>query len=551
MSDFDRRQRQGDVGPDPRRAVQGSEGKLSRVQARYGEVQPAAETAVTGGETASDAVQQTAQQGVAGSGSPLPHLDRIQRSFGSHELSGVRAHVGGEAAVAAESMGAAGYATGNDVALRDAGNLHTVAHEAAHVVQQRGGVHLKGGVGQAGDEYERNADAVADRVVRGESAEDLLAPYAGGGGGGSGSGGATQRKPVQLYQQHSDDDSPWDKMSDDGRMAVVDHESEAWAEPDMIARSNAVLEQNKSKAKIQQLGSPLKIKAAGRTHYLLKFRMDDRDASWSRRHFGNPETDLIDDCGSANQQMQGSESVNGRSFLAATSNDGGKTQEFTHSPSTYQGDDNKRGGLVSTTEKMSGEIYQRIMLRELGKTLTREEALAEWAALSDAQRDALSRKYGINKYAAPKVGQGITIGSERDMPGASMGGFNFHFALNLMQAGEDYMTVEDFRDSGTNYYFKMYGPVSKQQSFAEDPGNQVTDDKSTAMVVVHPHVLDGKTNSAVRLLHSKTRAPGVTLEKGTEINILQRGDGEHEIEVLSGKHTGARGWIPATAFTDA
>jgi hypothetical protein len=40
------------------------------------------------------------------------------------------------------------YATGNHVAFKGAPNLHTAAHEAAHVVQQRGGVQLKGGVGQ-------------------------------------------------------------------------------------------------------------------------------------------------------------------------------------------------------------------------------------------------------------------------------------------------------------------------------------------------------------------------------------------------------------------
>jgi len=51
-----------------------------------------------------------------------------------------------------------------------------VAHEAAHVIQQRGGVQLKGGVGEAGDAYERQADEVADRVVQGESAEELLGP---------------------------------------------------------------------------------------------------------------------------------------------------------------------------------------------------------------------------------------------------------------------------------------------------------------------------------------------------------------------------------------
>ncbi len=48
------------------------------------------------------------------------------------------------------------------------------AHEAAHVVQQRRGVQLRDGVGQASDAYEQQADAVADAVVAGESAEALL-----------------------------------------------------------------------------------------------------------------------------------------------------------------------------------------------------------------------------------------------------------------------------------------------------------------------------------------------------------------------------------------
>jgi hypothetical protein len=52
-------------------------------------------------------------------------------------------------------------------------------------------VSLKGGVGQAGDGYERNADGVAERVVRGESAEALLAPFAG-------SGGHAVQRAVQL-----------------------------------------------------------------------------------------------------------------------------------------------------------------------------------------------------------------------------------------------------------------------------------------------------------------------------------------------------------------
>src|SRR5262249_52196257 len=106
--------------------------------------------------------------------SPLPHAERIQRLFGRHDISGIRAHIGSDAAASAQAMGAEAYATGNHVVLGGRTDLHTAAHEAAHVVQQRTSVQLKGGVGEVGDAYERQADAVADRVVRGESAEALL-----------------------------------------------------------------------------------------------------------------------------------------------------------------------------------------------------------------------------------------------------------------------------------------------------------------------------------------------------------------------------------------
>jgi hypothetical protein len=114
----------------------------------------------------------------------MPFAAQIQRSFGRHDLSGLRAHTGSAAQEAAGEIGAEAYATGSDVAFAGTPDLHTAAHEAAHVVQQRSGVSLSGGVGAEGDVYERHADAVADRVVRGESAESLLDAHAPGGGGG-------------------------------------------------------------------------------------------------------------------------------------------------------------------------------------------------------------------------------------------------------------------------------------------------------------------------------------------------------------------------------
>lgn len=135
-------------------------------------------------------VRQQAARGVKGAGGELPHRERIEASFG-RDLSHMRAHVGGSAAEASQAIGAEAYAVGNDVAFRGAPSLHTAAHEAAHVEQQAAGVSLLGGVGRAGDEYERNADEVADRVVAGKSAADLLPGTASGFGK---AGGATQRQ---------------------------------------------------------------------------------------------------------------------------------------------------------------------------------------------------------------------------------------------------------------------------------------------------------------------------------------------------------------------
>jgi hypothetical protein len=119
-------------------------------------------------------VHAAASRGVATPASPLPYSDTLQRAFGRHNVSSIQAHTGGGAAASAQAMGADAYAAGDHVVLGRGADLHTVAHEAAHVVQQRGGVQLKGGVGSIGDSYERHADAVADRVVAGQSAEDIL-----------------------------------------------------------------------------------------------------------------------------------------------------------------------------------------------------------------------------------------------------------------------------------------------------------------------------------------------------------------------------------------
>jgi len=80
-------------------------------------------------------VHEAASRGIEGPGTRIPHLDKIQDSFGSHDVSGAKAHVGGDATKATQRMGASAYTSGNDVAFGQPPDLHTAAHEATHVVQ--------------------------------------------------------------------------------------------------------------------------------------------------------------------------------------------------------------------------------------------------------------------------------------------------------------------------------------------------------------------------------------------------------------------------------
>jgi hypothetical protein len=338
---------------------------------------------------------------------------------------------------------------------------------------------------------------------------------------------------------------PYDRLADDGKMAVMGHGKEAWAEPANIAKSNAVLATLKSKAKIEELAAGgVKVSPPGKvTKFdLKKFRMVER--------VGGGELDLTDDCGGANQQVLGAGAAGYESFVGVSKR--GTTEEYT-GPSAYRADDNAKGGLVSTTEQMSGEIYVRIFDREFKKTLTRENALKEWDKLSAAEKDRLSQKYGINKYAVPKVGQGVTMGSERDMPGASGSGYNFHFGFNLMASGSDYITLEDYASSGVKYYFDMYGPASKSQSWADNPGNTgAMDDKTTTMVVQHPESLKGIVNAEGAHLEADPAAPtgAKKLAKGTQVTILRKGNNWMKVEVKSGPSIGQSGWILNQFYSD-
>ncbi|HEX4964907.1 MAG TPA: DUF4157 domain-containing protein [Thermoanaerobaculia bacterium] len=124
--------------------------------------------------TSGDRTHQAAAEGARTPATGLPFADRVQQAFGRHDVSSIQAHVGAGASASAQAMGAAAYATGEHVVFGQSPSLRAAAHEAAHVVQQRSGIQPPSGVGQVGDAWERHAEAVANRVVAGRPAEDLL-----------------------------------------------------------------------------------------------------------------------------------------------------------------------------------------------------------------------------------------------------------------------------------------------------------------------------------------------------------------------------------------
>lgn len=138
------------------------------------------------------ALMRAANDGISDVGSTLPHLEEVQRAFGAeHDLSSIAAHTGASAVRAADQLGANAFATGDHVAFGSATDRWTVAHEATHVVQQRNGVAPRG-LGEVGGHSEREADAVADAVVRGESVAPLLASMSGNSNSANPSGGSLQ-----------------------------------------------------------------------------------------------------------------------------------------------------------------------------------------------------------------------------------------------------------------------------------------------------------------------------------------------------------------------
>jgi hypothetical protein len=111
--------------------------------------------------------------GAATAGTPLPAevAEPIATSLGV-DLSSVRVHSDGSAAQAARAFGARAFAIGSNVFLGQgerATDLRLMAHEVAHVVQQRAARTVQTWTNKMTDRSEREADRASAAVARRES----------------------------------------------------------------------------------------------------------------------------------------------------------------------------------------------------------------------------------------------------------------------------------------------------------------------------------------------------------------------------------------------
>lgn len=134
------------------------------------QAKPASPSAAPQGTAATGQVFDALQGGAA-----LEHDARSgMEQFFTQDLSGVSIHTDSRAQRLADSLGAQAFTVGHKIAFapgkyqpQTAEGRKLLAHELTHVIQQRRGISgeiLQSGMGRVGDQYEVEADHVAERI---------------------------------------------------------------------------------------------------------------------------------------------------------------------------------------------------------------------------------------------------------------------------------------------------------------------------------------------------------------------------------------------------
>ncbi|HEU0016096.1 MAG TPA: hypothetical protein VFQ45_20630 [Longimicrobium sp.] len=357
---------------------------------------------------------------------PFPHADAIQSATG--------VAVPGSAVYDPEACRRRGVPAFTDGTVTHFGTpapvLPVAAHEAAHQLQHAGATR------DAGMGPEAHAQSVAHLVAAGASPRGLL--------------GARGRAVAPALRHYTDfpaaaaaGTGQWSigsdaRVADNGQMVTsVTDRHKAFADPALIEAADLVL-------RAKQSGVRLRAGAAGPSG-------PAPDGS------GNKSTvevvpqvrtmtaggEVWTDCGRMSREVQGATGTDtpARGFYR----DGGGTERETTAGAPTRIRDEALVGAGLGTDAAS--------------------ARAAYHAMDPAARDAFDQAHGINRYAAPGVGESFM--SVRNDAMTTLG-YNFHWGGVVMVAGGDRVTFENFARLGTGYgtqnvlwYFDMYGPPTR------------------------------------------------------------------------------------------
>ena len=476
----------------------------------------------------------------SGSGRPLPdHVrTKMERAF-NFDFSSVGVHEGPHVAV----IGARAYTQGTNVHFApgqyqpdSAQGQELLGHELTHVVQQSQGrvqatTQAKGVAINDDSSLEREADQLGARAARGDIglfSASASAPRP----------GPVQASVVQRYTEvavAAQTATSWHagfdlRVADDGKTATsaVTSLKECYAVPGHIAQANRELHARGSGIELVEQSATLAGPApeGGGRHTLKKVLPRIAASSGGT---GTSQNSWAD-CGRMSREVMGHAGAD-QSPHAVVNGSGGHLQETATSsgPATLRGN----------------------VLVDLGLGATPADALTAYQAMTPTAREAFDRQHGLNRHAAPSIGEAFST--------EAANGFNFHWGGVVMQSGHDRVTLENFYKGGTydsqdtQWYFQTYGPPSKAGQTWHDQWQDAGNPDSMTMRT-STRSIAGRTNTpGVRLCSSPSRWDDPThyvlLPNGTALQKLETNNSEWiRVEVTGGPYSGRRGWIMAHFF---
>lgn len=448
-------------------------------------------------------------------------------------------------------LNAHAYAQGNDIHLAPGQEKH-LPHEAWHIVQQRQGrvkptTQLKGTSVNDDSSLEKEADDMGQKALNIKAEKVDTKPHY-----------TSVNNTVQRYSLYSKDDQSKDQslgwknplgedlaVAEDGTLAARNHTKQAWAEQSKITEANDILKNRNSKVRLEVGSSEISGKSPNDGKTIKKL-----NEVKAKSDTGGGAT-LTADCGTAAMEGVG---IKNDKFVGVTREKG--TENYTRESAYRSGH-----GINSTTGDMESDIYLRIMKSEFSQSHSSGlDAMNAFYKLSKSEQDRISQKYGINGYARAKVGQGLTIGTDKDADNFDYRGgsaWNFHFATVIFNSKDEDMTIENFAGNAggdTGWYYVLLGPASKKQDFHFHNGEELGGhgDKYTTFVVENSELIIGIINAPnTHLVGDPAKYDIIEkLASGTKVKTLRKGINWRKVEVTDGIHKGKTGWVMNKFFSN-